>query len=267
MPFVCSRDDADISFTRSATFFTCTTTPENTPVISANTPFVLPTSVMPFSAFLTLSAINVVISFAAAELLCARLRTSSATTANPRPCSPARAASTAAFNANRFVWKAISSIILIIPAIFSLLTEISFIALLISFTVKLPFSTVPCPFSAAILHARANFAASAALSALRDVMEENSSIVAEVSSMDAACCVVASERLRLEEEICCDADATCVEPPVRSVSKPLKVSITFVATCMFEMVNITPSAMQKALIDAHIMMPVTAFEATFMETV
>ena len=43
--------------------------------------------------------------------------TASATTAKPRPCSPARAASTAAFNANRFVWKAISSMTLMISSI------------------------------------------------------------------------------------------------------------------------------------------------------
>jgi len=37
----------------------------------------------------------------------ARFRTSSATTANPRPCSPARAASMAAFRASKLVWSAI----------------------------------------------------------------------------------------------------------------------------------------------------------------
>src|SRR3989442_269217 len=37
----------------------------------------------------------------------ASCRTSSATTANPFPCSPARAASIAAFSANRFVWEEI----------------------------------------------------------------------------------------------------------------------------------------------------------------
>ncbi|KJR42453.1 secreted protein [Candidatus Magnetoovum chiemensis] len=39
--------------------------------------------------------------------------TSSATTAKPRPCSPALAASIAAFRASRFVWSAISSITVI----------------------------------------------------------------------------------------------------------------------------------------------------------
>lgn len=46
--------------------------------------------------------------------LFARLRTSPATAAKPLPASPARAASTAAFRARIFVWKAISSIVLLI---------------------------------------------------------------------------------------------------------------------------------------------------------
>ena len=50
------------------------------------------------------------ISRAAPALRCARLRTSAATTAKPRPCSPARAASTAALSARRFVWRAMRPI-------------------------------------------------------------------------------------------------------------------------------------------------------------
>ncbi|CRZ39749.1 Uncharacterised protein [Vibrio cholerae] len=47
------------------------------------------------------------ISLTAFTVLTAKLRTSSATTANPRPCSPARAASIAALSANKFVCSAI----------------------------------------------------------------------------------------------------------------------------------------------------------------
>ena len=58
-------------------------------------------------------------SFAACEERCARLRTSDATTAKPRPASPARAASTAALSASRLVCRAISSITPMMSAIFS----------------------------------------------------------------------------------------------------------------------------------------------------
>ena len=46
----------------------------------------------------------------------ASLRTSSATTANPRPASPARAASIAAFSASRFVWSAMEVMVDTNPA-------------------------------------------------------------------------------------------------------------------------------------------------------
>ena len=72
-------------------------------------------------------SIKAVVSLAACWLLAARLRTSSATTANPFPCSPARAASTAALSASMFVWKAISSITFII---FDMLFDASFISLI-----------------------------------------------------------------------------------------------------------------------------------------
>ena len=58
------------------------------------------------------------ISLAAAAERWASSRTSCATTAKPLPCSPARAASTPAFSASRFVWKAISSMTPMIWVIF-----------------------------------------------------------------------------------------------------------------------------------------------------
>ncbi len=57
---------------------------------------------------------SALISLAASAERWARARTSEATTAKPRPASPARAASTPAFSARRLVWKAISSITLMI---------------------------------------------------------------------------------------------------------------------------------------------------------
>ena len=57
-----------------------------------------------FSAMRTDEPATWLISCAATWLRSASLRTSAATTAKPLPCSPARAASIAAFSANRLVW-------------------------------------------------------------------------------------------------------------------------------------------------------------------
>ncbi|CAJ0688210.1 hypothetical protein R77591_03213 [Ralstonia mannitolilytica] len=99
----------------SVTRLTATTTSSMTAPASL-------TSVEPFSTRPTESLISSLISLAAVAERCARLRTSPATTANPRPCSPARAASTAAFNARMLVWNAIPSITPMISAIFLLLS-------------------------------------------------------------------------------------------------------------------------------------------------
>jgi hypothetical protein len=74
----------------------------------------------PCCAFADDSSIRLAVSFAACADRCARLRTSSATTAKPMPASPARAASTAAFSARMLVWNAISSIVLMIFDTFAL---------------------------------------------------------------------------------------------------------------------------------------------------
>ena len=86
---------------------------------------VFSTKVVPVCTRLTDSVINPSISFAAWALRCARLRTSLATTEKPRPCSPARAASTAALSAKILVWKAIPLIRVVISAIRCELLEMS----------------------------------------------------------------------------------------------------------------------------------------------
>ena len=68
------------------------------------------------------------ISLAEEEDRSASFPTSSATTANPRPCSPARAASIAALRASRLVWSAISPITPTMPPIRSLEAAIASIA-------------------------------------------------------------------------------------------------------------------------------------------
>ena len=130
--------------------------------------------------FLIVPSISSAVFFAASAARCARLRTSSATTANPAPASPARAASTAAFSASRFVWNAISSIVLTIFPVSSPIAEISAIDVTSDRIEAFDFPTL------APARSTSDFA-SPALSAFRFVIADISSIAEDVSSSDAAC--------------------------------------------------------------------------------
>jgi hypothetical protein len=118
MPSLCSPAAAVISPMMSLT--RCTE-----PTISLMVWPASATRRLPASTLSTLVPIRPLISLAASALRCARLRTSPATTAKPRPCSPARAASTAAFRARMLVWKAMPSITPMMSLIFLLLWLIS----------------------------------------------------------------------------------------------------------------------------------------------
>ena len=126
--------------------------------------------------------------FAASAARKARFLTSSATTANPAPASPARAASTAALSASRFVWKEISSIVLTIFWVSSLAPAISRID-----TVSL--SIEAFAFSMVSMAPAINALAFAVPAALLLVIDDISSREEEVSSMEAACSDAASERI------------------------------------------------------------------------
>ena len=103
MPLLCSAAPLLISSITSVTRATLSTIPR----------MVSPawrTSSEPSRVRDTEVSIKARISRAASPARPARLRTSSATTAKPRPCSPARAASTEALRARMLVWKAMPSI-------------------------------------------------------------------------------------------------------------------------------------------------------------
>jgi len=111
MPWLCSVEAALISPMMSVT--RCTLATISVIVVPASL-----TRREPDSTRSTDAPISALISLAASAERCARLRTSPATTAKPRPCSPARAASTAALSARMLVWNAMPSITPMMSAIF-----------------------------------------------------------------------------------------------------------------------------------------------------
>ena len=178
-----SRLAREISVSSSATS-------REPPTMRPNTSSTSPTSLTPVSARAPDSSISDAVSRAASAERMARLRTSCATTAKPRPASPARAASTAAFSARRFVWNAISSITRMMLAILSLEVRMPSIAPTSSFMREAPASASP----------RARSAMPAALvefCAVRPTMEESSSMLAVTCSSVAACSLASLAMVRL----------------------------------------------------------------------
>ncbi len=145
------------------------------------------TRTVPCSTRSTLAVMRLLICLAASADRCARLRTSLATTAKPRPCSPARAASTAALSARMFVWKAMPSITLMMSAI---CLELSLIPFIVSTTWP---TTVP-PLTATVEAPWANWLACLALSAFCFTVAPSCSIEAAVSSSADACSSVRPDR-------------------------------------------------------------------------
>src|SRR3989441_657558 len=90
---------------------TISASPRAAPSATDSTPrtFAWPAAIVAVtsSTWVRITAVVAATSAAALADSSASWRTSSATTANPFPCSPARAASIAAFSANRFVWEEI----------------------------------------------------------------------------------------------------------------------------------------------------------------
>ena len=190
-------------------------------------------SFLPSSTFCTLSSmvstaalvslwivlIMLPISCVAFVVRSASARTSSATTANPRPCSPALAASMAALSASRLVWSAMSSMVPMISPIWSerspsvsMVVEVAFTLSAMRFIMAAVPSTTVAPFMAWLLAWREASAAMPQLAAMSlEVADISSPAVATVVACDATCSApvaIASELLYT-----CDA-AVAIRPEV-----------------------------------------------------
>ena len=159
----------------------------------------------------TLAPMRSLISCAACALRCASARTSLATTAKPRPCSPARAASTAAFKARMLVWKAMPSMT---PMISPMRCELWLMRCMVATTSPIIWP----PPSATSLVACAICTAWRAASALCLTVADSSSIDAAVCSRLLAWASVRADRSRLPAAIsrlasarwpdCCDTSSS-----------------------------------------------------------
>ncbi|CRD69719.1 Uncharacterised protein [Bordetella pertussis] len=154
---------------------------------------------------------------AAWALRCASERTSPATTAKPLPCSPARAASTAAFSARILVWNAIPSITDTISEILRELAEMSCIVVTTS-------DTAEPPRSATSEATPASWLAWRALSAFCLTVEASCSIEAAVSSSEAACSSVRLDRSVLPAEI--SREPTLISSTPRRTAATVRVRLS-----------------------------------------
>ncbi|MCW0416594.1 hypothetical protein NB689_002348 [Xanthomonas sacchari] len=179
----------------------------------------------------TESSIKVLISLAAFEERWARVRTSLATTAKPRPCSPARAASTAALSARMLVWKAMPSMTLMMSAILRDEASMPFI-----FSETWLASAPPCEATEAA--PAASWLAWRACSAFCLTVEVSSSIDAAVSSRLAACCSVRRDRSSLPAAI--SAAAPLMLTAAVWIRATMAASCSVVALASSRMVANTP---------------------------
>ena len=151
------------------------------------------------------SSIKLEVFCAAFADFCARFPTSSATTAKPFPATPALAASIAAFRERIFVWKAISSMVLMILLISLDFSVMSCIARESSCILSL-LSHTASPASLLISEAFS------AIPAVSLIFSEMSFIVALSSSMEEACSVAPCESV-------CEPLLTCSAPLFTSVAE------------------------------------------------
>ena len=135
-------------------------------------------------------SIKALISLAAVALRCASVRTSAATTAKPRPCSPALAASTAAFSARILVWKEMPSMTEMISWT---LAELAAMSCMVAIMRRMAWP----PASAVCEAASAIALPCCALSVFCFTADVSCSMLAAVCSSDAACSSVRPERSAL----------------------------------------------------------------------